>query len=132
MRKREIKFKIWDGKHFLTGQELDNIVISNDGEILILESNELCLAGDEYQLRQFTGLKDKNGREIYEGDICNIRRYEHLDKTKKWIVAEVIWGCEHGWNFRSYYGKDFIGTRFTEVDEIEVIGNIFENKELLK
>jgi uncharacterized phage protein (TIGR01671 family) len=84
---------------------------------------------------QFTGLHDKNNKEIYEGDVCNIRQYEHLDRTKTWIKAEVLWGCEHGWGFRSYYnGKwkgDFFGTRFVEVDEIEIIGNIFENPELL-
>jgi len=121
MNQRPIKFRVWDIKH----KWWYNDVLS----LGVFCGNK---DKDDFAIQQFTGLKDKNGKDIYEGDICNIRRYQHLDKIRKWIVGEVIWGCEHGWNFRTYYGKDFIGTRFTEVEEIEVIGNIFENPELLK
>lgn len=111
----------------------------HSGQIESVDSENLgyFLEGaDGITLMLFTGRKDKNDREIYEGDICNIRRYAHLDKTKAWFKGQVIWGCEYGWGFRSYYtsleNSDFFGTRFIEADEIEIIGNIFENPELIK
>ncbi|MEK4379286.1 YopX family protein [Bacillus sp. FSL R5-0434] len=76
-------------------------------------------------LRQYTGLKDKNGREIYEGDIV-------IDKRKN--SAEVVFDdgcfCVIGYlgDLRTHPIRDslFCGERF------EVIGNIYENPELLE
>lgn len=133
---REIKFRAWDqlSKCFIypNSPSRQHHFISLSGSFINFQNGS---GGNEYVLQQFTGLLDKNGKEIYEGDICNIRRYEHLDKTKTWIKGEVLWGCEHGWVFRSYYNDnkngDFYGTRFVEANGIEIIGNIFENPELL-
>ena len=128
---REIKFRIWDKQSKKSVPTAEGIMFNGGGLHWYLYGDK-----DNYIIQQFTGLLDANSKEIYEGDICNIRRYKHLDNSRKWIVAEVIWGCEHGWGFRSYYnGKgngDFYGTRFVEAEEIEIIGNIFENPELLK
>ena len=83
------------------------------------------------KLVQYTGLKDKNGKEIYEGDIVTVPIPETDYKTRE--VGEVVfWDLSGGWEimngmndgFRSLYGK--------EQNQLEVIGNRFENPELLK
>jgi uncharacterized phage protein (TIGR01671 family) len=81
---------------------------------------------------QFTGLLDSCGKEIYEGDVCNVRRYN----SKTWEIVTVKWSDVYAmFSFRGYYQKqpsDFYGLRIEEAEEREVIGNIYENPELLK
>lgn len=77
--------------------------------------------GDMYVVMQYTGLKDKNGKEIYEGDICFAESKEY-PRNK-----QVIWNEELArFEFDYPLGKSLLST-----DSIEVIGNIYENPELL-
>lgn len=65
---------------------------------------------------QYTGIKDKNGKEIYEGDVCRIE--------KEYTATDFHYDFEIKW--------DKIGWSNLLVFECEVIGNIYENPELIK
>jgi uncharacterized phage protein (TIGR01671 family) len=106
---REIKFRFWDA--------LDEKMLN---DIDIEEFTLHALRDFEGEILQFTGLKDKNGVEIYEGDVVRTP-----DNTQ---IMKVVWGyC--GW------GLQYLDTRsapgFLNWKSIEVIGNIHENPELL-
>lgn len=104
---REIKFRVWDGNH--------NKFIYPE----VIELN----CGIEYQ--QYTGLKDNNGQEIYEGDIVEIDIYEYAGvKEKQQLVIGNNKDNTNFWHDVSYLQK-------IQCKHIEVIGNVFEDKELL-
>lgn len=96
-----------------------------DGE---MGQNEIDI---EYMpLMQYTGLKDKNGKEIYEGDIIRWR----IDDFEEWTKFQIVWGNDYPafeinpCEFEECNGLQFI----TSIEgECEVIGNIYENPELL-
>ena len=78
---------------------------------------------EDIVLMQYTGLKDKNGKEIYEGDIIEDRF------RRKFIVKwDINFAC---WVFGDIKLSDFGNPGFWVGHEIKVIGNIYENPELL-
>ena len=80
---------------------------------------------DKIELTQYTGLHDKNGKEIYEGDILKVI---YNNKTE---IFEVRYD-EENTCFRMYYENlKFLDFTIEEIDLYEVIGNIYENSELL-
>lgn len=107
--------------------------------------SEGCSRWKDGDLMQFTGLKDKNGKEIYEGDILRVDKYNHV--LKKQVNSEVFWMESHGmfqhtWDEGSHFNdtKEFWNNEplykvaFSMIDvspKCEVIGNIYENPELL-
>lgn len=112
---REIKFRAWDNniKFMYAGTTIE--------EMLSDPPNITGLI-----IMQYTALKDKNGKEIYEGDICNCREYE--------CYGVIKWNDDDaGFYFYVAYGDGTFDEEdlYEYVDELEVIGNIFENNELL-
>lgn len=81
-------------------------------------------AKEGVKLMQFTGLKDKNGKEIYEGDICKC--HDHPTGIED-ATGEVIFDQGRYWiGTGSICSLDDYGTAWTEV-----LGNIYENPELI-
>ena len=91
---------------------------------------------------QCTGLKDKNGKLIYEGDIVKYAEFDWTDFSfKDWEteIAQVVWGNTYDNYYPAFDLKDtdFDGTNafaylFNEGWTIEVIGNVYQNPELLE
>ena len=79
--------------------------------------------------KQYIGLTDKNGVEIYEGDVLKSESWGKGSKSKN-PYHVVVWG-ECGWKAQGYNGQMKVYPDLTVRKDFEVIGNIFENPKLL-
>lgn len=83
---------------------------------------------DEIELMQSTGLKDKNGKEIFEGDV--VRQVRTQPTTENEVIIGVVTMIEGAWLIMND-NEQLASKLWSETDENEIIGNIYENKELL-
>lgn len=122
---REIKFRAWDDKKKVM---LDSFYMFDD---IFTSSGKLWygIRDNLSSLIQYTGLKDKNGVEIYEGDICQDKHDNIylIDFRKGGFEAVHSPDCRAEAEGECKW--DDLGSIY---DELEIIGNIYENKEFLK
>jgi|LakMenE01Jun11ns_1017448.scaffolds.fasta_scaffold9640410_2 uncharacterized phage protein (TIGR01671 family) len=137
---RQIKFRAWDKTYSLMNYKVQvgntdhadpnytcNSIWVDSGDFKTIgwmNADENCI-----DLMQFTGLKDKNGKEIYEGDIIqwtssNVFSLGEIRKVQINYVQAQYWG--QGRNLGVYLAELLAN------EKCEVIGNVFENPELLQ
>ena len=136
---REIKFRAWDEDKgdmiyepsmtnpFSVGNTFgrdrtQNIALSFDGKIIRINTGNSSMGFPEgYILMQYTGLKDKNGVEIYEGDVLKNTtvNFNHIFVIEWGNVGFILTGKDNKYITAKYSNK------------CRIIGNIYENPELL-
>ena len=122
---REIKFRAWFYKEnrMLSWEDL------NDGTENLIEYFEKSMS-DVSEVMQYSGLHDRNGKEIYEGDIVRGLSYKEpwAMRTKYEVVGRVKFSSKQGFYFCGDLGK---GRTYPWLNSCEIIGNIYETPELL-
>ena len=115
---REIKFRAWD-------IELNELVVFNFPRCI--DQDNMNSIDDYKNWCQFTGLKDKNGKEIYEGDIIR-----HTNEEADGTPYEVPEISPENWEDLLNIGDSEWDIGDNQYSNIEIIGNIYENSELLE
>ena len=109
---REIKFRVW------SNNIMSDLDLFHNGDVLDLMDSPTM---------QYTGLKDKNGKEIYEGDYCKAHAFDEFDGDHN-IEGVIVIGID-GVSIGDMW---VYNTSHFDEPCIEIIGNIYENKELLE
>jgi len=143
MKQREIKFRAWDkDKNVFIPTDVWAIITNDFMALGVMTKDWENYKEGEYlydnsqSVMQFTGLLDKNGNEIYEGDIVSAKwetssRGGYIQSSDAYVEHEIK--CRVIWYYMgfAYERKDGKMTNIPSSASIEVIGNIYENPEIL-
>ena len=111
---REIKFRVWNGQSFRYLQFIPTMgFVFNDFH----NSPDF---GEDYP-QQFTGLQDAKGVDVYEGDIIQYKDYSQVIEFKELSAGDCADCNSYGYHINPYWEGKY-----------EVIGNIYENPELVE
>jgi len=130
---REVKFRAWSksSERFHEWKDIQHLHIHT----------VFNMCSDTLVIEQYTGLKDCDGVEIYEGDIVRSEHFIDLDGEQHYVRHTCEWSNKYsGWYFRnnaeSFDGdgglQAFVMMKFLNARKIKIIGNIHQNPELIK
>lgn len=125
------KFRAYDGGSLNRMYQPDEVMVGN-GDIWIIDEDSVAgewIVNNDIHLMQSTGILDKNSQEIFEGDV--VRQVRTQPTIENETITGVVTMLEGAWlivNDNEQLASDL----WSETDENEIIGNIFENKELLE
>jgi hypothetical protein len=122
---REIKFRAWDKKKKIMAEVL-TLIHNGRVEVSIQDSGPfLWREVEDIEIMQYTGIKDKNGKEVYEGDVFSPNKY--------WKNSVIAWMDSGRYMLIKNHGCIEISTSdgFC-LEEHEIIGNLYENPELIE
>jgi uncharacterized phage protein (TIGR01671 family) len=133
MRDINFKAKTKDGKRWVEGYYFTKPIL--DKHFIICDESQWEI--DKDTLCQYTGLTDKNGNKIWENDV--VKRYN--SNGDEWKLSKIVWAdysLNIGWciedikSLTEYSNKLFkVGFDVNDTEKCEVIGNIFDNSELV-
>ena len=124
----QTKFKVWDklAQHMIYPDKgyQQHYILDLNGRFHNLQNGS---GGDDYVVMEYTGLTDSNDKEIWTGDILTY---------KTGVIGQVLYEADHGgyifqWK-RNGPNQNYINLNCDVAFESVIVGNIFENSELLK
>lgn len=123
------KFRAWTEE----GKVMYYDVYPFKNDTLLLSYDEIAfdeVPASDFILMQYTGLRDKNGREIYEGDLVRyIDGIKGITCPVKFIKEYACFGVE--WRNGLLVSFEYLESTYTMLDDLEVVGNIYENLSLI-
>lgn len=132
---REIKFRAWDKRKnggMFTGITLYSHVLSETGVWMGTDDGAWDYPNEKYVVwMQYTGLKDRNGKEIYEGDIVGFKKDKRNKKWSEIVEVKIDDGLLTPFYEEEFSNYDGTWNYLVEYNHYEVIGNKYENPELL-
>ena len=126
---KELKFRVWDKERRTF---LDNVFISLDGKLYqfskytIFGTAITYLDSENKNISKFTGLHDKNGKEIFEGDIIKIKDEIYRITWNGCFSSFDMTNIDKAKKYKDLYilNKDY--------EKSEIVGNIYQNRKLLE
>lgn len=126
------KFRAWDSAK----KEMfkDTFAITESGQVVVVEQESVVCPPDyvfvdHLVIMQSTGLHDKNGQEIFEGDV--VRQVRTQPTTENETITGVVTMLEGAWLIMNDC-EQLASNLWSETDENEIIGNICENEDILE
>lgn len=124
---RPIEFRGWSKD--LKGVVYGYYLIDVDEHIIVCKNKGVYHEVDPESVGQYTGLKDKNGKRIFEGDIVKGDEYYNGDSLYKWYPSQIKY--DDGGYYIDCVNAPELDSCEVHNCNIEIIGTIYENKELL-
>lgn len=117
----KIKFRAWF-KPLKTMHNVKELEFHRNGDIRVITNQNGGTYPVSYELMQFTGLKDKNGKEIYEGDIVKGTWGKNNSDIFEVVWEDTGWwgkGKDGDYSFGDYHTVEVIGNKFAKQDRSE-------------